>query len=159
MTENKKSKIPYFFFAFFALFITVDIVYIYLAESTWRGTVTENAYEKGRKYNQTLLKDKVQQNLGWAGKLSSKSIAKEKAVVIFELKDKNGKFIDNAKITINLIRPTQTGFDFKEELILDQKSKNYQKLIKFPMKGLWRVELEATSGENIFQYVERIVVE
>ena len=158
MTKNKKSKIPYIFFAFFAIFILVDILFIYISQVTWRGTVMENSYEKGRKYNQTLLKDKKQKNLGWVGNLNNKDIKSKKALLTFDLKDNFGKFIDDAKVKIAIIRPTQTGFDFNEELYLDKKNQNYQKVINFPLKGLWRIEIQATSGKEVFQYVKRIVI-
>ena len=161
--SNTGSKIPCIFVAFFALFIAVDVIYIYVAKKTWRGTVTENAYEKGLKYNQTLISDKKQKDLGFKAKLNIKSINNKTTLLSFDLKDKNGKIIKDAKIKINLVRPTQTGFDFAEELLFETKNQNYQKIINFPLKGLWKVELQAfvtiNGQEEIFQYVERIIID
>ena len=161
--KPKKSKIPYIFFAFFAVFITVDIAFIYIAKKTWRGTVMDDSYEKGRKYNQVLQSDKKQKDLGLQPHLEYKAIASKKSALAFSLKDKNGKIINNAKIAIRLVRPTQAGFDFDQELFFDKKNQNYQKEIDFPLIGLWRVELQAlvniNGKEEIFQHVERIVID
>ncbi len=163
MSQNnnkpKKSKIPYIFVAFFATFIIADICFIYIANKTWRGTVTEDSYEKGRKYNKILLNNQKQKDLGWSGKINYKAISTKKSLIIFDLKDQNNKIIKNAKIKLKLVRPTQTGYDFDEELIFNLNKNNYQKTINFPLIGLWKVEVQAFVKDEVFQYVKRIVID
>lgn len=156
---NKKSKIPYFFFIFFAIFITVDIAFIYISKKTWRGTVTEDSYEKGRKYNRTILANKKQKELNWSGDISQKFIENQKSLLIFSLKDDAGQFIKNANIKLKLVRPTQTGFDFEDKLFFNKFNNKYQKEVNFPLKGLWKIEVQAFVGDKIFQYVQRIVID
>jgi nitrogen fixation protein FixH len=158
-TPVKKSKIPYIFFAFFATFIIADLAFIYISSVTWRGTVTEDAYEKGRKYNQTLLNNKRQKDLGWEGELEYRANAIKKGVLTFGLKDKNGKVIKDAAIEVEFFRPTQTGFDFNGVLQFDKKSGNYKGVVKFPLSGLWRATVRASVGDEIFGYAERIGVD
>jgi len=157
--QNKKSKIPYIFFAFFAVFITADIFFIYLAKTTWRGTVTEDAYEKGRKYNKTLLSNKKQKDLDWKAKIDYEILASKKSLIIFELKDEKNRIIKDAKVKVKFVRPTQTGFDFKEELNFDNKSKYYKKIIDFPLIGLWKVEIQAFARNELLYEVKRIVID
>ncbi len=154
--ENKKSKIPYLFFIFFAVFITADIIMIYISQKTWRGTVTEDAYEKGLKYNKVLLNNKKQQDLGYQADLKYRVISDEVARISFILKNKDNDIINNAKIKVKFVRPTQSGFDFKEELFLNKITNSYQNNIIFPLIGLWRVEIQAFIGDDVFQYVKRI---
>ena len=55
MTEPKKSsKIPYFFIIFFVVFVSVDFLYIFVANKTWRGVVSSDSYHKGLDYDQIL---------------------------------------------------------------------------------------------------------
>jgi nitrogen fixation protein FixH len=159
MKENKKSKIPYIFFAFFATFITADLTLIYIAQKNWRGTVTENSYEKGRKYNKTLINDQKQQNLGWKVDLKHKNINSKESILILDLKDKDDKLIENAQIKLQLVRPTQTGYDFSQKLTFNLDEKNYQKLVTFPLIGLWKVEAQIFADDKVFQYVKRIVID
>jgi len=153
---NKKSKIPYIFFIFFAVFITADIFMIYIAKKTWRGTVTEDAYEKGLKYNKVLLNNKKQQDLGYKGQLKYLYSSKNNGKLLFALKNKNNDIVKNAKIKIKIVRPTQTGYDFESELFFNNKSGTYENNIEFPLAGLWKVEVQSFIGDDIFQYVKRI---
>ena len=159
MIKNKKSKIPYFFFVFFAVFIAVDIAFIYISKVTWRGTVMDDSYEKGRKYNRTLMSTKKQNELNWSGNISQKFIENKKALLIFDLKNQSNKIIKNAKVKIKLVRPVQAGFDFETELTFDKNNNNYQKEINFPLKGLWKIELRVFVDKDVFQYSQRIVIE
>jgi nitrogen fixation protein FixH len=67
--SQKKSKIPYFFLAFFLVVLSVNISYIYISQSTWRGISTQNSYQKGLQYNQVLQTAKKQKELGWKMKI------------------------------------------------------------------------------------------
>lgn len=156
---KKKSKIPYIFFIFFATFITADIFLIYLANKTWRGTVTENSYEKGRKYNKTLLNNKKQQGLGWQADLNYQSAKNKEGYIYLNLKDKKGLIIKNAQVAVKFVRPTQTGFDFQDQLYFSNQDQRYYQKIIFPLPGLWKVEIQAKVENKIFQYVKRIVIE
>ena len=69
MSEQKKSKIPYIFFIFFAVIFAVNFSYIYVSQKTWRGLATEDAYHKGLNYNQVLEEEKKQKELGWKSTL------------------------------------------------------------------------------------------
>ncbi len=55
-----------------------------------------------------------------------------------------------------MVRPTQTGYDFESELFFNNQNNNYENEIKFPLIGLWRVEVQSFIGDDIFQYVKRI---
>lgn len=47
----KDRIIPWYFVMAFAVIFAVNGLFVYLATSTNKGVVTENAYEKGRDYN------------------------------------------------------------------------------------------------------------
>ena len=47
-------------------------------------------------------------------------ISDEVARISFILKNKDNDIINNAKIKVKFVRPTQSGFDFKEELFLNK---------------------------------------
>ena len=64
MEKNRKSPkdkyILFAFLAFFGVIFVVDGIFITTALRTHRGVVTEQAYEKGLHYNQTLNEAKDQ---------------------------------------------------------------------------------------------------
>lgn len=154
---QKKSKIPYFFFAFFFVIFAVNIFYIYLSKQSWRGVVTDDSYQKGIHYNETILQAKKQRDLEWSAKIKYQRLDEKTGLLQVKLFDKNSNRIAGANIYANLKRPTQEGFDFKVPLIFSNNF--YEAKISFPLKGQWDVEIIATKGEDIFQEVKRYVIQ
>lgn len=159
MTEQKekKSKIPYIFVAFFAVIFAVDAFFIYLSKATWRGLATENSYEKGLHYNQTLAEAKKQEALGWKMTISFTSLSNDSGNVFITLKDKDLKPITDAKISIEVKRPVQEGFDFNQDVAF--KGGLYEAKMTFPLPGQWDFLVTAQKGEDIFRAAKRYVVQ
>ena len=115
-TPLKKSKIPYFFFIFFAVIFAVNIFYIYLSNKTWRGTVTDDSYHKGLHYDEVIERAKKQKELGWDLRITYKNLKNKNGELEIFLFDKNHQVISDAVVTVNFKRPTQDGQDFSQEL-------------------------------------------
>lgn len=146
------------FVAFFSVFIAVDIIYITIAEKTWRGIATKDGYQKGLKYNETIKALEKQKNLGWS--LEIKYLPKENKSGELQVKllDKNNLVIRDAKLSAIIKRPTQEGQDFNLDLKFDPKNSSYNSAITFPLLGQWEIEAVATKGDDIFQSVKRIII-
>ncbi|MBM5782831.1 MAG: hypothetical protein FJ368_05360 [Pelagibacterales bacterium] len=159
MEQNKvkKSKIPYFFFAFFAVVFAVDIFYIYISKKTWRGVVIEDSYQRGLKYNEVLDAQKKQQSLGWKAKVFFDNKGNKSGILTFELLDENLRNIADAKVTVELRRPAQEGFDFNKEMKVD--GNQYIADIDFPLKGQWDFIVTAALDQNSFVESKRYVVQ
>ena len=156
MQEKKSKFIPYLFFIFFGVIITVDCIYIYIANKTWRGVYTENAYQKGLNYNQTLADKERQQNLGWSIKATLQDLGDNSYLLSVTLFDKNNHPIKNAWLNAKIIRPIQEGFDFSQDLL--QIKDSYQTKINFPLKGQWEIEYNAIKGEDSFKQNNRYII-
>jgi nitrogen fixation protein FixH len=154
--RKKNSKIPYFFVAFFATFILVDLFYIYIAQKSWRGVFTQNSYQKGLHYNETLKLASKQQELGWKVDVKYQNLGNLLGEILIKLQDKNGVKIEDAKIIVKFRRPVEEGFDFRQELVFD--SGIYQGKIQFPKKGQWDFEIIAIKKEEVLQEVKRYIV-
>ncbi len=157
MTTPKKSKIPYFFFTFFAVIFAVNFFYIYISQKSWRGVVTEDSYRKGLQYNLALESAEKQKNLGWKMEIKYSNSGKKSGAISIKLKDKNRSQISDAILYINFKRPTQEGFDFTQKL--QNFDGIYKSDLSFPLKGQWDFEVVATKGEDVFQEVKRYVVQ
>lgn len=155
--EEKKSKIPYIFFAFFAVVFAVDFFYIYVAGKSWRGVVTEDSYKKGLNYNQAIAANRDQKKLGWKVDIKYRNDGKSAGVLVVDLKDKNFRIIKNAKIKVNFKRPTQEGFDFARDL--EFVKNQYRAEITFLLKGQWEFNVVIERGDEVFQDVKRYVVQ
>ena len=144
-------------FVFFAVVFAVNFAYIYISQKTWRGIYTQNSYQKGLEYNKTLEYVKLQKKLGWilnTKYTNGKQNAGELTACLF---DKNHHAITNAKLVVKIIRPTQEGHDFTQDLI--PQNNCYFTKINFPLKGQWIFEIQAFKGDNIFQEVKRYIVQ
>jgi nitrogen fixation protein FixH len=157
MSDQKKSKIPYIFFAFFAVIFAVDFFYIYLSNKTWRGVVTQNPYQKGLKYNEVLKASERQEQLGFVLEMKYQKLAEKRGEISLKIFDKNSRKITDAKVLLKFKRPTQEGFDFEKEAKF--LSGEYSAEIDFPLKGQWDVEVLAQRNGDIFQQVKRYVVQ
>ncbi len=156
-TEQKPSKIPYFFVAFFAVIFIVDFSYIYISQKTWRGIATQNSYQKGLNYNQTIEAVKNQKSLGWKIDVKYRGDGNKNGVLTVILLDKNSAIIKDAKIIVNFKRPIQEGFDFSKNL--EFFGNKYETKIQFPLKGQWIFEVTAQKNDQILQEVKRYVVQ
>ena len=114
--EPKKSKIPYLFFIFFAVIFVVNAIYIYIAETTWRGVSTQDSYQKGLSYNQIFTTAKKQKELGWSAKTSYKKLDKNVVLFSVDLRDKNKNIISDAAVNLDFKRPVQEGYDFTQKM-------------------------------------------
>jgi len=154
--KNKAGFIPYLFFIFFAVIFAVNVFYIYLSKTSWRGVATEDGYQKGVNYNQTLKYVEQQKKLGWRFEIQYLPLAKNLAKLQVCLRDKNNQLIKNAALYALMTRPTQDGFDFKQDFLLDGNC--YEAKINFPLKGLWQLEIVARRDDAVWQEVKRYVV-
>jgi len=155
--SQKRSKIPYFFIAFFAVIFVVDFFYIYISQKTWRGVATQDAYHKGLNYNQIILATKNQQHLGWKMNIKYRNDGNKSGVLMVDLFDKNSVVIRDAKLIVNFKRPTQEGFDFSQDLKFTNNQ--YRAQINFSLKGQWDFEVIASKDDKVFGEVKRYVVQ
>ncbi|NBV05910.1 MAG: hypothetical protein EBS06_01565 [Proteobacteria bacterium] len=156
-SATKKSKIPYFFFVFFAVILLVNIIYIYLSQKTWRGLVTDDAYHKGLHYNDVIAGANEQKELGWKMKISYKNSKNKSGELEIFLQDKNNKKISDAVVTTFFKRPTQDGKDFSQEIRFING--RYFAKINFPLAGQWDFIINANKGEEAFQESKRYIIQ
>lgn len=155
--EKKRSKIPYIFFAFFAVVFAVNIFYIYIAKQSWRGVVTEDSYQKGLNYNGILKVFKKQKDLGWDVKARYIRNDKKSGSLRVDTFDKDKKLITDATVTAFFRRPVQDGYDFIQNLKFTEGT--YQANIIFPTLGQWDVDISVTRGKDTVHEVKRYVIE
>lgn len=154
---DKKSKIPYIFFAFFAVVLVVNISYIYISKVSWTGIATKDSYQKGLQYNEALKQEKKQKELGWSVTTKLFNSKGHKVEIIVKLLDKKYRQITDADIYIEFKRPTQGNYDFIVKV--EPVDGLYVTKVNFPMQGQWDFALKAIKGEDKFQEVKRYVIE
>ncbi len=155
---KKKSIIPYYFFAFFAVIITVNGIMLYFALSSWTGLETKNHYVKGLSYNENLDGAAQMKALGWQETLNIIPESGLIANLVLIVNDNAGRAIEGAKVHVIAIRPTHHGYD--QKIALQEVSPGqYEGNIEFPLLGQWDLKKLIVANNGSYQSVKRIHID
>ncbi len=161
MTEKKSAwQSPWViaWVAMVAIFFTMNVIMIYLAQSNNPGLVVENFYERGQDYEKNMLKRQAR-NPGWQMEVSlPKKIGVDEVVTCrFAVKDKEGSPIEPDAVTFHAYRPS----DAKQDFTLPMKKVGpglYEAEVRFPLLGAWDTLVSAKHGEDEYNTPKRIGV-
>lgn len=141
-----------------ATFLTVNAVFIYFAITTSPGLVTEDYYDRGRDYEENVLKIMAAQDaLNWDTKLAipEQITTRQPDTFRFSAVDSRGIPIMDADVSVVAYRPSDADADFK--IRLDQAAPGqYQALIAFPLPGIWDLNITVKDGEHTFAMSHRV---
>ena len=152
-TIDKRDKwIPWYFVAFFVGLAIMDGIFVYLATSTHTGVVTDQAYDRGLKYNETVAAAAAQAELGW---VSSVSLSGD-GTFNFALSDGVNDMV-GAEVFAEFTRPTQSGVDFEVPLE-GLRNGTYSTQVDFPLEGIWDVRVYVTWNQQQYQHSQRLMV-
>ena len=152
-TIRKRDRfIPLYFVAFFLVLAAMDGVFVYLATSSHTGLVTDQAYERGLAYNETIAAAEESAKLDWQADITLSG-----SNLILDLADAQGEPIDDANVKAEITRPTQAGYDI--ELTLSQTAGGtYTVPVVFPLDGQWDVRVFVEWKQQQFQQGKRLIV-
>lgn len=144
-TRSPKDKyILFAFLAFFGVVFIVDSIFIYTAITTQTGVVSEKAYEKGLKYNETLYEAISQPKV-------DDKVSFNDGVLRWDLS------VDNAKVVARIIRPIQDGHDF--DIVLNPVANGvYEAVLTLPFNGLWEAKLSSTWNNKTYKTTHQFIV-
>ena len=142
--DPRDKWIPRYFVIFFAVIAVLDGIFVYMAVSTQTGVVTEQPYEKGLAFNETLEKAKAQPQL-------EHKVYYKKGVLRWTLP------IENASVSASIVRPVQDGYDF-EIMLAHMGGGVYEARPETPLQGLWTAKLKATWDNEQFQASHDFIV-
>ncbi len=143
------------------VFLVVNATFIVFAVSTNPGLVSDDYYEQGREYEKnatTLLA--ARNNLHWTSKLEIPKIiyTNTPANYRFSAVDSRGVSIMDADVKFILYRPSDANVDFVQAV--EQIAPGlYQTKLRFPLQGIWDLNLKVISGDDVFQQTRRVSVQ
>lgn len=154
---------PYIFVAGFVVVIAVNGALAYFATSTFNGLETQNAYETGRLYNQTIAKEEAQKALGWTLTLASAPKPHDPpgagypADLVITAVGPDGRPLDGLRVQAEVRRPAVAGLD--REVDLGRRDIGvYGRTVVLPEPGQWEVRILATRGQDEYRLRDRIFV-
>lgn len=155
---------PYIFVGAFLVVVGVNGALAYFATSTFNGLETEQAYEKGIKYNDEIAAAEAQEALGWESSLEAVAVDAGKpgdgiypTALRFTVVGPDGTPIEGLDVSAVVRRPTVAGYD--HEVTLPPAGAGvYAQRLDLPMPGQWEVRVIATRADGTYRLRERIFV-
>ena len=151
-SSTRGRFIPWVIVLFFAVLTALFAAFIYVAEQTYTGVVTEQAYEKGLAYNTTIDKADAQNQRELKATLS-----REKDQIVFFLKDASGRNVAKGAV-LWFFRPVHDG---KDKVITMQRRLDGAFIAPavVPEQGLWELRIRAETSHGSYQMSKRMVFE
>lgn len=151
--ERPSDKyLPLGFVAFFLVVFVVNGIMVYLALTTRTGVVAEHHYERGLHYNDYLAEAQAQAERGWKS-----TLAYTGGKLSVSLTDKSGQPLKGAIVKVELVRPTQAGFDFTVELA-PAADGTYINEAHFSHPGQWTATLVASWNQQNYRQTQDLFV-
>jgi nitrogen fixation protein FixH len=144
--------IPWYFVMAFMVIFAVNGLFAYLATSTLPAVVTEEAYEKGLAYNETLAQREAQRDRGWQSELLA-----EGGMLRAQLRDKQGLPLEDAQVTLTITRPVGAAESIVLQLAPGAPG-HYKSAFEFPATGQWDVTMDALWNQQPYQQTTRVVI-
>ncbi len=148
--------IPWALSSIFAAFLLANGIMIYFAAASWTGVGTENAYERGLAYNQTLDALRAQEALGWQVAAELRPLGNGEARVEVALSDRDGHPVAVRRVRARLERPTHEGYD-READLRDLGGGLYGGAIALPLPGQWDLKILVEHAGGLHQTTRRVM--
>lgn len=151
---------PWIFVGLMGLVVAVNAALATLAVKTFPGLQSEDAYNEGLRYNDTLAARHDQAMRGWKMDIAVASVAGEErhaAEVSVSFADRDGYPLERLNIDAELIRPTAAGFD--QPLNFERRAAGlYVARVTLPFAGQWDARINARRGEETYRTTRRVLV-
>ena len=141
--DSSGKLILLYFVMFFGFIATMDGIFVYIAISTQTGVVTDQAYERGLAFNETLAKAQSQP-------LLNQTANYESGVLRWKLSRADSTPLNSAVVSARIIRPIQDGYD--HDVTLDYMENGiYETRLDLPLQGNWRAKLISKWDDKQYQ--------
>lgn len=119
--------------AFFGVMFVVNIIFAYLAVTSFTGEDVPKSYQQGVEYNKTIQARQAQQTLNWAVYANSYKADDQDTTIVVKILDETSQPVPDLSVTGIMRHPTDKAFDRNVEL------QSYE-------DGLYRANIDLTDG-------------
>lgn len=147
--------IPWLFVAGMALVVLVNGIMVYIAVSSFTGLQTEDNYKRGLNYNEVLASERAEAGLGWTVEIGFAETG-GRARLSVRAADRDGNPLNDAGVSVRLIRPVQAGHDMDVKLAAAGEGL-YAAEIELPLRGQWDILARIRHPSGNYSTAKRIV--
>ncbi|ALG70483.1 integral membrane protein linked to a cation pump [Azospirillum thiophilum] len=156
--RQKGWYIPWIFVGLFMVVLTVNAIMVHFAVSSWTGVETENHFLKGISYNRDLAGARAQAERGWQVQADFTSTEPRKAVIAITARDKEGRVLNDAAVTVRMIRPTAEGHDKTLSLPYLGEGR-FGAPVELDLEGQWDMRFVITHATGDYQDQKRVWIQ
>ena len=142
---------------FFLPVIAVNVCFIYVAVSTFRGEDEQKPYLQGVEYSQTLARRAEQSRLGWSATIGAERLASGRVRVAVALRAPNGAAAQDVRLTGELRHPMDETRDHALNLV-KVRAGEYQADVADVGPGTWDVVVKTSADTTPFEASRRLWV-
>ncbi|MBF0107859.1 MAG: FixH family protein [Magnetococcales bacterium] len=144
--------------AFFLCILAVNVWMIHLGQETFPGVTTENHYEKGLAFDETLKQRRMPREMGVTVSLDDVTLVTgQKGTLRLRLAKKEGVGMSGMRIDGELYRSVRAGVDQKLSFVGTDDGV-YKAEVTPPLPGLWELKLRIHTAMGIWEYDQPLVV-
>ena len=141
---------------FFGVMMVANVILVYLALSTYPGTVVDSSYKAGRAYPGEIAAAKAQDERAWQVDLSAARASDGTVEVVFVPHDKAGNSVTGLTVEVDLQHPATTASDHVGTMV-EVEAGRYVARFDAVRPGNWNVAVSATRGdEEVFKSRNRL---
>ena len=127
---------------------------VYFALSSWPGLAYDNAFERGRKYNQVLREEDRESKLGWRLDAGYEPTGARAGVLTVRVSDRDGAPLSDLGLAATLVRPIGGTVPDRAFDLRASAPGVYAAAIETPLVGQWEVRVTAVdaTGERVHEF-------
>lgn len=154
-SARKDLWIPYCFIAFFVCLSALEVWFVTLANRSFTGLVTDEAYTIGVNYNEVLAQRAAERQLGWTTTFSFVQGEGLAGRLTLRVRDADGTALvaDELRATAERMSrfPQIQTVSFKR-----QAGGDYVAYLEVPLAGRWFVRGRIKRGEQLVHVIEEV---
>jgi nitrogen fixation protein FixH len=116
---------------------------VYFALSSWPGLAYDNAFERGRKYNQVLREEDRESKLGWRIETIYESTSERVGTLTVRATDRDGSPLVDLGLTATLVRPLGGSLPDRALDLRARAPGVFAAAIEVPLSGQWELRVTA----------------
>lgn len=145
--------------AFFAVVIGVNVLMTTLAVESFDGLDQQDAYRKGRDYNQVLAAQRSERALGWSTRIAPRIVdpARKTVTLTLSVTGPRGGAVQALAIEGMLKRPTNAALDTPIRFA-PLGSGLYRAQVTLPAWGRWALAVNAQEGREHARIAQDLMI-
>lgn len=158
--KGSRNPWPIALASLIVIVVLVNVTFITLAITTNPGLVTADYYEKGRHFEETVIKRAAaRKSLGWtySADFPTQPVINRPHTYRFTIVDKAGAPLSHADVILKAYRPSDANADFAVAMT-EPGPGIYETDIRFPLKGMWDITIKISHGQDDYDFTRRASV-